>query len=319
MAAFVLAMGLVLISASTCHVVLEHEDLDAAVRAALWDFKGSVGIYAEDLDSGRVYARNEDQLFPTASVFKVPVMIEFFRRVESVELLTDQTQEWAGGIARHGSGVLKEREHPGPLPLLELCRLMIAHSDNIATDMLMQVVSAASVSATMDELGFPNTHVGGNCTEMHYQMADIDSRIGSPALDELLLKRAQSGSLVEAGFASASPDGNVTTPREMGLIFKQILRGEMVSELASQQMIEILKQTTDRRMIPRHLPSGTEVAHKIGGTWRVKADVGIVYSESGPVVVSLFAYYHRSETRAADVLAEIARVIADWARGQGRV
>ena len=151
MAAFVLAVGLILIAASTCHVVPEHEDLDAAVRAALWDFKGSVGIYAEDLDSGRVYGRNEDHLFPTASVFKVPVMIEFFRRVESVELLTDQTQEWAGGISRHGSGVLKEREHPGPLPLLELCRLMIAHSDNIATDTLMQVVSAASVSATMDE------------------------------------------------------------------------------------------------------------------------------------------------------------------------
>ena len=319
MAAFVLAVALILIAASTSHVVPENEDLDAAVRVSLWDFKGSVGIYAEDLNSGRIYGRNEDDLFPTASVFKVPVMIEFFRRVESIELLSDQTQEWAHGISRHGSGVLKERELPDPLPLLELCRLMIAHSDNVATDTLMQVVSAASVSATMDELGFPNTHVAGNCTEMHYHMADIDSRIGSPALDELLLRRAQSGNLVEAGFASASPDGNVTTPREMGLIFKQIHRGEMVSELASQQMIEILKQTTDRRMIPRHLPSDPEVAHKIGGTWRVKADVGIVYSESGPVVMSLFAYYHRSETRATDVLAEIARVIADWACGRGRV
>ena len=317
MAAFVMAVVLILIAASTCHVVPENEDLDAAVRASLWDFKGSVGVYAEDLNSGWIYGQNEDDLFPTASVFKVPVMIEFFRRVESRELLTDQTQEWARGISRHGSGVLKEREHSEPLPLLELCRLMIAHSDNVATDTLMQVVSAASVSATMDELGFPNTHVGGNCTEMHYQMADIDSRIGSPALDELLLRRAQSGSLIEAGFASAAPDGNVTTPREMGLIFKQIHRGEMVSELAAQQMIGILKQTTDRRLIPRHLSPDMEVAHKIGGTWRVKADVGIVYFESGPVVMSLFAYYHRSETRATDVLAEIARVIADWARGRG--
>ena len=164
MAAFVLAVGLILIAGSTCHVAPQHGGLDAAVRAALWDFKGSVGIYAEDFDSGRIYGRNEDHLFPAASVFKVPVMIEFFRRVESIELITDQTQEWAGGISRHGSGVLKEREPLDPLPLLELCRLMIAHSDNIATDTLMQLVSAASVSATMDELGFPNTHVGG---ELH--------------------------------------------------------------------------------------------------------------------------------------------------------
>ena len=293
---------------------LENGALDQAIRHTLGDFRGSVGVYAEDTITGRTYGLRENTIFPTASVFKVPVMIEFFRRVENIELLLDETREVGRGVSRHGTGVLKDREPGARLPLLELCRLMIARSDNVATDTLMQTISPASVSTTMDNLGYPNTHVGGNCTEMHYRMAGIDSRIGSPRLDAVLLGRARSGNLIEAGFASASPDANVTTPREMGQILKRIHEGKMISTLASQQMLEILKQTTHHDVIPKHLPAGVEVAHKTGGTWRVKADVGIVYLDSGPIVMSLFAYYHPSETRAAEVLAEVARLLADWAQ-----
>ena len=290
----------------------ENAELHSQVRSLLRPFQGSVGIYAEDLAGGKQYAYQADDIFPTASVFKVAVMIELFQRAERIELLLDERRPIPKGISHHGSGKLKDSSGSSELTLLDYCRLMIAESDNIATDTLMETLQPSSVTATLRELGFSKTHVAGNCTEMHYQMAGIDSRVGSPKHDELLLARARAGNLVEAGFADGSASGNVTTPREMAAIFKKIHNKQIVSPSASMQMLEILKHTSSRTIIAKHLPPETVVAHKIGGTWRVKADVGIVYLEGGPLLLSLFAYYHPRETRAVDTLAEITRLVVEW-------
>ena len=175
-----------------------------------------MGIYAEDLAAGKQYAYQADELFPTASVFKVAVMIELFQRAERIELLLDDRRTIAKGISHHGTGKLKGQDGDPERTLLEYCRLMIAESDNVATDTLMETLSPAAVTATLRKLGFPKTNVAGNCTEMHYQMAGIDSRVGSPRHDELLLTRARTGNLIEAGFADSSPAGNVTTPEGDG-------------------------------------------------------------------------------------------------------
>ena len=312
--AILTGLALVVASGFGCgsSVPPENADLHSQVRSLLRPFRGSVGIYAEDLSGTKQFAYQADDLFPTASVFKVAVMIELFQRAERIELLLDDRRPIAKGISHHGTGKLKEGTDQPDLTLLEYCRLMVAESDNVATDTLMEMLPPSAVTATLRELGFEKTHVAGNCTEMHYQMAGIDSRVGSPKLDQILLDRARAGNLVEGGFADSSIDGNVTTPREMAAIFKRIYNKEIVSPSASVQMIEILKQTSSRSLIPKHLPPDTVVAHKVGGTWRVKADVGIVYLERGALLISLFAYYHPRETQAADILAEISRLIVEW-------
>ena len=76
-------------------------------------------------------------------------------------------------------------------------------------------------------------------------------------------------------------------------------------------MVEILKQNTNRSMIPKYLPPNTVVAHKNGATEGVRADVGIVYLDQGPTVVSIFACYRVEEQEAAgELVARIAQVIA---------
>ena len=67
----------------------ENAELHSRVRSLLRPFRGSVGIYAEDLSGSKQYAYQADDLFPTASVFKVAVMIELFQRAERIELLLD--------------------------------------------------------------------------------------------------------------------------------------------------------------------------------------------------------------------------------------
>ncbi|NWG14350.1 MAG: serine hydrolase [Acidobacteria bacterium] len=284
------------------------------IQRAIGDFRGSVGIYAKDLETERCFELHADELFATASVFKVPVMIELFRRVESGEMKLGERRRIPDTISRRAfpmhTGILRYLQDPAELTVRDLCRLMIIVSDDIATDTLMETVDPVSVTSTMERLGFPNTRVSGNVTVMHYRMAGIQSRVGSPELDAALLARRKEGHFLSAGFADRTPAGNVTTPREMGRIFEKMHRGEIVSPEASRAMLEILKQTESRNMIPRHLPPDTVVAHKIGGTWRVKADAGIVYLPGRPMVMSIFTYYVPEEKRSADLIADLARILA---------
>ena len=312
--------GLTLYAAGCAESVVyeDRNDLDGEVRKVLKNFKGLVGIYAKHLSSGWTYRHNADELFCTASVFKVPVMVDLFRRAEEDNLDLRAKRKVSAAVSRHGTGVLKYLEDDPELSLLDYCRLMIIYSDNIATDTLMEIADPPAVTRTMERLGLTKTRVSGNVTKMHYGLVGVDSSVGSANLDEVLIERARAGELVQGGFADRSLDGNVTTPEEMGALLEMIYRGEAVSSEASAEMLEIMKETRGREMIPRYLPPETEVAHKTGGTWRVKADVGIVFLDYGPVVMSLFVYCDPGETRKGRVLAEIAGLIARWGEPRRR-
>ena len=62
----------------TCLTAGTRTPLDKQIEALLMKFKGAVGIYAKDLKRNRIYQYHATEMFPTASVFKVPVMIESF-------------------------------------------------------------------------------------------------------------------------------------------------------------------------------------------------------------------------------------------------
>lgn len=290
------------------------EALETEVRELIDGYRGDIGVYAKNLRTTETFSYHGDDLFCTASVFKVPVMVELFRQAERGEVNLRDRRTPSTKASMHGTGILSYLQDAPELSLLDYCRLMIVYSDNIATDTIMETIDPAAVTATMERLGLSKTRVNGNVTQMHYGMMGSDAVTGSAELDEQLMDAARSGGLVLGGFANRSLSGNVTTPREMGILLEKLHLGEVVSRLASESMLDVMKDTRSSSMIPKHLPSGTVVAHKTGGTWRVKANVGIAYLESGPVVISVFAFYEPEEKRAAEILAEIARLIADWAQ-----
>jgi beta-lactamase class A len=306
----VIAWNIILLF-STSLTAWTKSPLDQQIEALLMNFRGSVGIYAKDLNRNRIYQYHATEVFPTASVFKVPVMIELFRRVSRGEITLDERRRVASGISKHGGGALKYLNDAPELSLRDYCRLMIILSDNVATDTLMQIVNPESITSTMTRLGFRRTRVSGNLTTMHYRMYGISSTVASPEDDLVLQDRARAGKPLAAGLVDRSSNGNITTPKEMGTMFEKLYKGEIISPEASSQMVEILKQNTNRSMIPKYLPPNIVVAHKNGATEGVRADVGIVYLDQGPIVVSIFAYYKVEEQKAAgELVARIAQVIA---------
>ena len=284
----------------------------AACDRVAADFHGRIGFYIEDLTTGITHEHNADQRFPTASVCKVPVMIELFRQVELGRLSLDERHRLQGDISTHGSGTLQLMEDAPELTLRDYCRLMMGISDNMATDFLLGVVGLESVNTTLDAMGFPNTRTSVTLGRYHYRMFGMDDVPCSRENDVLQHKRAERhGTDFNSVSFQDSLENNVATPRDMGSILKQLHAGQVVSPQASTAMIEMLKLCNDRRMIPRDLNRDIPIGHKIGSSGRIKGDVGLIFLPTGPIVVSAFALASGDGARGDEAIAEITRLAVE--------
>ena len=268
-----------------------------------------IGVFIKDLDTGTVYEYAADDRFPTASICKLPVMVELFRQAAAGKLSLDERRK----LERHnfstwGTGSLKFLEGEPELTLRDYCRLMICISDNMATDFLIDLLGIEAINATCDKLGFTNTRTSMSMGRWHYMVCDMDDIACNPENDKILLKKYRSGHRNWNGLAFRdSLDNNVTSPRDIGTLLEKIQLGEIVSREASAEMLGILKASA-AGMIVRDLKWNVEVANKYGSGCGVKGDVGIVYLPTGPLLVSAILF---SSTGGDNWISEVARLAVE--------
>lgn len=282
--------------------VSEMDQIDA-------DFRGEVGFYVEDIVTGVSNAHKADVRFPTASACKISVMVELFKQAHEGALALNDRRRLDDNISTHGSGVLSILRDSPELTLLDYCRLMITVSDNIATDQLMGIVGNTNINATLDALGYSNTRTPVTMGRYHYRMVGLDDVPTNSANDKQYTERAKDPG-IDYGRVSftGSLENNVATPREMASLVKRLHAGEIVSGDASAQMIEILKVARELRMIRKYLSPDVEVAQKSGSSGRIKANVGIVYLPTGPLIISAFALATDNKEDGAEAIAQVAKL-----------
>ncbi|MAG37035.1 MAG: hypothetical protein CL878_12435 [Dehalococcoidia bacterium] len=274
-------------------------------------FPGRLGLYIEDLATGANHEYGAGHRLPTASICKIPVMIELFRQAEAGLLSLSERRRLSGDISTHGTGLLALLEDEPELTLYDYCRLMIGVSDNMATDLLLDVVGVSSVNTTLDALGFVNTRTSMTMGRCHYLMAGMVDQPCTRQNDEILLEHIRAGRIDPSSLPfQDGPQNNVTAPREMGAILGQLYRGQIVSAPASAAMISLLKGCQHRAMIPRHIAPDVAIAHKHGSSSRIKGDVGIVFLPTGPLIIAALALASRGAdgNAGADAIAEISRL-----------
>src|SRR5438128_3889348 len=135
-------------------------DLESCLGPLAKGHKGKVAIAVKHLVTGESYSLNADEPMPTASLIKLAVMIEVYQQVAEGKIkLTDPlTLRKEDKVA--GSGVLTGYFTDGlTFPLLDAVRLMIAVSDNTATNLVLDKIGIGATAERMEAWGFPNTKI----------------------------------------------------------------------------------------------------------------------------------------------------------------
>ena len=254
---------LVLIFVLICVPTAVHAQsaFDQQVKDLVGSFKGSVSLFAKNLDTGETYALNADERVRTASTIKIAVMIEAFARVaEGKAKWTDEvllTKEKKVS----GSGILGELSDGLRLTLRDAVNLMMILSDNTATNLVLDVLTTDAVNARMESLGFKQIKIMRKVGSGGESMAGKDSENKKFGL----------------GFA---------TPREMVLVMEKLERGEIISPAVSKEMIDLMKREQGRNAIGRSLWN-VPMASKYGALDRLRSAVAILYTKKGKIAMAI--------------------------------
>lgn len=264
------------------------DGLDKLSRA----YRGRVGIYIRDLETGRTWEYNADKLFPSASLIKVPIMAAVFEKMQSGAFTLDTQIKLTRRERVGGSGSLKWVRDGTSLSVMEIIYKMITESDNTATKMLIDHVGMDYLAASFRGLGLEHTNI------------------------------TPEGMSLRSGRVARE---NYTTAREMGSLLERIYAGELVNREASEFMLDVMKHTKSRSRLRRGLPMGWEIGHKTGLLRRACHDVGVVFSPRGDYVIAVLTSEVPSYSSAKVFISKVAKLTyqyykidADYAAVRGR-
>src|SRR5229473_8232395 len=85
----------------------QQTSFDAQFKDAAAGFGGRLGVAAENVLDGEKVFYNADSLFPTASVIKLPVLVELFYKFHDGELSPEKSVMLIDSLKKPGSGVLQ--------------------------------------------------------------------------------------------------------------------------------------------------------------------------------------------------------------------
>ena len=267
--------------------------LEARLTPLIKAHKGDVAVSVKNLATGESYAYHADGPMPTASLIKLPVMVEAYRQSEAkiVDLNKSVTLTKADKVP--GSGILTSHFSEGAtFPLVDAVHLMIAFSDNTATNLVLDQIGLKSTAETMEKLGYPNTKVHSKVFRRETSVFPERS--------------------TEFGLGS-------TTAGEMVRLCEALWKKELVSPEASEAMLGHLRACDDKDKFPRFLPAGTKIAFKTGSVDQSRTAAGVIECGRGAVALCVMTSKNEDKRWVADnagnrLCADIARAVFDHFR-----
>jgi beta-lactamase class A len=250
--------------------------LEEQIQSLIAAFPGVAGLVINDLSTGYTLRFNENNIFPAASLIKLPILWEFFRQVEASQLIAGERISLAANHKVGGSGVLQALETGLNPTLKDLAVLMIIASDNVATNTLIHHLGMANINQTMQRLGLKATHLAR-------QMMDF--------------ARARQGF------------ENVTTAADMAYLLQLILASSHLTAESRQAMLHILKQQQLNDRLSADWPEEVVFAHKTGHLPGIEHDAGILYLDQRPIIVVALTQGPTSGRAGAALCHAIGRLL----------
>jgi beta-lactamase class A len=253
------------------------QKLEATIKEVDQHLDGVMGLAIEDLTTGDQVVLHENEVFAQASSIKIAVLAELYRQVEQGKLkLTDLYTVQASDLVADSD--IMGGLTPGltRVTLRDLATMMVAVSDNSATNVLIDRLGMENVNALLDSQGLSHTR-------LHRKMMDLE--------------------------AAKQGRENISTPHEMMSLLENIYRGRVLKQESTADFFKVLSTNKDS-WIPRDLPAGLKIANKPGALERVRNDSGVVFVEGRPYVICVMTAFLTNERDGEEAISKIS--VAAW-------
>jgi len=285
-----------------------------------------IGVTAVHLETGARISFNGDRPFPMASVSKLPMAMEFLRRVDvgEIELSEDlvvPTADFRAGYSplASWSGGRDERA-----TVDSLFRLMIEVSDNTATDVILRMAGGPDqVTSRLRDLGIRDMRVDRSEARTFADLSGIPDTVPESELSRWAYFRMRDALpedvRQQARMQFGDDPRDTSTPDAMVDLLARIHAGEGLSPASREYLLAAMHASrSGPRRLRGLLPPGTPVAHKTGTIAAAINDVGIITlpGDAGHVAIAVFVHtFHRTEWRRERTIAEVARLVYDYFAG----
>jgi beta-lactamase class A len=230
--------------------------LEAALRRLVSSVSGHAAVYARRLGTDQEVSINADEVFPTASMIKIPLLVGLFGAIEEGRFGLMDELPYDETLATPGGGDVLNKLQPGEtVTVWRLAGLMIMLGDHVAARWVQQLVGGEHVNEWLAVRGFEHTRVNGR----------VDGR--EEAYD--------------------SYGWGQSTPKELSRLLGMIRDGEAISESASENMYRLLSRDWWPLGAKSAIPPTVNVAAKAGMVSTARAEIVLVNAPAGDYVLCI--------------------------------
>jgi beta-lactamase class A len=230
-----------------------------------------LAVAAVDVRSGRRHERDAHVTLPAASTIKVLVSAALWSQVCAGRIDPEQRLPVAEAPVPGGGGLLESMDPDTALTLAELDLLMLAISDNAATNAVIDVVGMDAVNDLAAALGLERTR---------------------------LCRRMMDIAAAERG------NENTTSAADMAALLCALARADGIPPRACRRVLAAMAQSHHTDIVPRYLPAAAcrVVSSKQGELESVRHDVALIDEGERRIAVAVLS----APAASADGLARTA-------------
>ena len=263
----------ILILTATAAIAQTDAKLTTKLQDAIKGFNGQVGIYVQNLKTGKTAAISADTPFPTASMVKVSIQCGLMDKIEKGEIKYNQKLVYRDSLLYKGEDILGSFKDGDTIEVSKVALLMITMSDNTASLWLQKLVGTDYINNWLANNGFKvyrdNSHATGR-DEMHK----------------------------EYGWG-------VTTPYEMCRLFTMIENGQAVSPAASERMIRNMGRIFWDDKALAQIPPYIHTISKQGALDESKSETVLVNAPHGDYVFCIITNHNKDQRWTPDNEADM--------------
>jgi beta-lactamase class A len=227
------------------------------IKRFLEERLGNYSFYFEDIDSGYIYAYNENVMMTAAGCIKLPIAAALLKNEEEGKVnLRDSFQVKRDDKVK-GNGILHEfgeREYT----LGELMVAMLIQSDNTAANKIIDVLGMDNINNKINEMGLTNTKLNRKTAE-----EGIDN----------------------------NHTENLSCSRDLSKCWKLIYERSYLNRENSDTLISILKRQQIKNKLSYYIPDYLKksIASKSGDVEGVENDTALMLTSKGTFILTVMS------------------------------